>query len=890
LYIPTLNCVSMKKLLLLFLSLTSLSLAYSQHAFLEQGVINKLASADEDDLIPIFIILEDAVDMNTLESDFKSKQIRVSDRARIVMQTLKAKANATQPEIVDFIENSNLAFSQIQRFWISNTVALEACPDLIMELANNEAIARIELNMPQYSLIEPLKGDAGYEKSVGGAEPGLIAIGAPEMWAMGYTGQGRVALTFDTGVWPDHPAFENRYLVNRMPYTATWFGYDSPVPVDKTSNHGTHVSGTILGLDTATADTIGVAYGAYLIATDPIVSNLNLVKPLSEIMLGYEWAMNPDGDENTSNDIPDVINNSWGRDNTVVDQDWTPCSQVVIPVLSAVQAAGIANVFSAGNEGPDDSTIGVPHNINTGLVNSFTVGAVNGNTTSNWPIANFSSRGPSLCGGEGSILIKPEVSAPGVSVRSSIENGEYDVFSGTSMASPHVSGAVLLLKEAFPYLSGEDLLLALYYSATDLGPVGEDNTFGMGMINVKSAFDYLSETHAPVPPANQEVDLELLSIDSPTSSFKCNPFNPDILPIITVRNKGQSDITGISLKMQLNGGDDIPFADESIVLAAGSDTQISLPPISGGAAADMELYIRIDTLEGEYDVWNNHNIVRWKNLPVVNDFPFNENFENGINTDLWTVMNPDMKTTWDTLNNVLQADGTMGATAWMDFRTYSPVNSQKDNLVTPLFAADANEIDIVEPRLTFDLFYRRASSNTFTHDTLAIYLNECVSDDVYNSEIFRQGGTELYTTEVPPSINLPLDEIEWRHVEIPLSLINTETPAFYINFEAINRRGNNLLIDNINIAFSDPVGISERNTPEFNIYPNPTDKLFTISTTDTNHGNSMVLIDLYGRKLMDKTMNPGQNTYNVSHLAPGIYLIGVYWQNGTVSMERLLIQ
>src|SRR5690606_17277289 len=122
--------------------------------------------------------------------------------------------------------------------------------------------------------------------------------------------------------------------------------------------------------------------------------------------------------------IPDVINNSWGRDNTVVNQDWSPCSEVVIPVISAVQAAGIANVFSAGNEGPGVSTLGVPHNINTGLVNSFTVGAVNGNEPTGL-IASFSSRGPSLCGGEGSILIKPEVSAPGVNVRSAIQNGGY---------------------------------------------------------------------------------------------------------------------------------------------------------------------------------------------------------------------------------------------------------------------------------------------------------------------------------------------------------------------------------------------------------------------------------------------------------------------------------
>lgn len=879
----------MKKLLLLLCFLTTLSYAYSQHAFLEQGVINKLATAEQNDLIPIFIILEDAVDIDALESDFKTKQIPVSDRARIVMQTLKAKANATQPEVLEFIESSDLSYAHIQQFWISNAIALEACPDLINDLSNAEAIARVELNTPQYGLIQPEKGDQHYEKSEGGTESGLVAIGAPEMWAMGYTGQGRLALTFDTGAWPDHPSFEKRYLVNRMPYASTWFGYDSPIPIDKSGSHGTHVSGTILGLDTATADTVGVAFGAYLIATDPIVGNLNLVKSLSEIMLGFEWAMNPDGDENTSHDIPDVINNSWGRDNTVVDQDWTPCSEVVIPVISAVQAAGIANVFSAGNEGPSSSTIGVPHNINTGLVNSFTVGAVNGNTDS-WPIASFSSRGPSLCGGEGSLLIKPEVSAPGVNVRSAVENGQYDIFSGTSMASPHVSGAVLLLKEAFPYLSGEDLLLALYYSATDLGPAGEDNIYGMGMINVKSAFDYLSESHTAVLPASQEIDLELLQIDNPSTDFTCNPSSPDILPVITIRNKGQSDIIGISLKMQLNGGADIPFTDQSIVLQAGSDTQINLPAINGGSETNMELYIRLDTLAGEYDVLNNHNIVRWKSLPVVTETPFTEGFENGINTDIWTIVNHDMKLTWDTLSNIFQADGTTGVAAWMDFRNYNPGNNQKDGLYTPVLDPDLNEVEIINPQLSFDLFYRRKSNNIYSQDTLAIYLNECGGDEIFSTEIFRQGGTELFTTEELPAEDLPQNESEWRQVEIPLTLTNADDPAFYISFEAINRSGNNLLIDNVNISFSDHVGIIERHAPEIKIYPNPTDKLFTISSSDAGHGQNMVLFDLYGRKLMNETMNPDQNTYDVSHIAPGIYLVSVYWKSGSISVERLVIQ
>ena len=71
------------------------------------------------------------------------------------------------------------------------------------------------------------------------------------------------------------------------------------------------------------------------------------------------------------------------------------------------------------------------------------------------------------------------------------------------MAAPHVSGAVLLLKEAFPYLSGEELLMALYLTAVDLGDPGEDNTYGMGLIDVDAAFQYLANSNLPIDPLNQ---------------------------------------------------------------------------------------------------------------------------------------------------------------------------------------------------------------------------------------------------------------------------------------------------------------------------------------------------------------------------------------------------
>ena len=145
-------------------------------------------------------------------------------------------------------------------------------------------------------------------------------------------------------------------------------------------------------------------------------------------------------------------------------------------------------VFSASNEGPDTLTIGDPPMENWDSVLMFSVGAINGNVP-NLNIADFSSRGPTVCSGEGSLLIKPEVSAPGVAVRSALSGGEYGTLGGTSMAAPHVSGALLLLKEAFPYLPGVALMLALYYSCTDLGIPGEDNNYGMGGISLPAAYE-----------------------------------------------------------------------------------------------------------------------------------------------------------------------------------------------------------------------------------------------------------------------------------------------------------------------------------------------------------------------------------------------------------------
>ncbi|MBK7632097.1 MAG: S8 family serine peptidase [Ignavibacteriales bacterium] len=315
-------------------------------------------------------------------------------------------------------------------------------------------------------------------------------------------------MDIDTGVHPNHPALNFKWRGNHVPSNQAWFDPVSgtTVPSD-CDGHGSHTMGTMVGYSPTTGDTVGVAPDAEWIAAKTICSSPHT----SNSVAAFQWAIDPDGNPLTITDMPDVISNSW------YDPDvTTECSGIYKTTLDAVEAAGIAVVFSAGNSGPGTSTITKPKNINTNNVNVMCTAAIDGasylggNTN---PIASFSSRGPSTCGGTGSLLIKPEVSAPGVNVRSSGSATGYTVLSGTSMASPHVAGAVALLKQFAPTLTGKQILEALYNTAVDLGAPGEDNNYGMGLIDVYAAFLSLGTADSTAP--DPIVDL---SASNPTSN------------------------------------------------------------------------------------------------------------------------------------------------------------------------------------------------------------------------------------------------------------------------------------------------------------------------------------------------------------------------------------
>lgn len=455
----------------------------------------------------VFVVLKDRFDTDayqeqTLRASFSQKQ-----KTQGLLHELHTKAAATQPALLDFIQRSGKADpSATEAYWITNAIYIRAKKELIAALSRRPDVLWIEKN----EILEHDEAPAPESPAPpvpNGREPGLDAINAPALWALGYTGYGRKLLVIDSGQDPEHPALRNQFAYNYAPLGQTYLSSALP---DYCDPHGTGVTSAAVGMDPITRDTIGVAFNAQWLGAP--FSNLRNVETnefcvyrgsVRDVVGALQWALNPDGNTGTVDDIPDVVNNSYGRSLSNVAE----CSQVWPDLFRNLDAAGVAVVFSAGNNGPDPSSVSLQPSISINDVTPFSVGAV---FTSSLGIADFSSRGPSQCTNflNPDLDIKPEVVAPGVNVRvASTGRVQYGNISGTSFSAPYVSGALLLLKEAFPTLPGRELARALYNSATDLGLPGEDNTYGKGLINVFAAYQSLiNRGFQPVAPAAARVD------------------------------------------------------------------------------------------------------------------------------------------------------------------------------------------------------------------------------------------------------------------------------------------------------------------------------------------------------------------------------------------------
>lgn len=423
------------------------------------------------------------------------------EKGQYVYAALRAVAERTQAPIRKMLRDRGVPF---QSFYSVNMIKVNANRDLLYELATRSEVVRIDANTKVKAGIPVANSTLSTSKSLsvslstttqstGVIEWNVQRVNAPQVWALGFRGQGMVIAGADTGVQWDHIALKSHYRGwngTTVNHNYNWHDATSdhsPVPIDP-QWHGTFTMSEMVG-DDGLGNHVGVAPGAKWIACRNM--DKNGVGSAAQYIECFDFllAPYPVGHPELANPAmaPDVINNSW---------DCPPsegCSTSSLKrIVDSLRAAGIFSVMAAGNSGPNCSTVSMPPEIYS---SSVSVGA----TDSYNNIARFSSRGPVTVDGSG--RLKPEITAPGYFIRGAIpyKNMYQGYWSGTSMAAPHVAAGVALLWQAKPSLIGNISLTETYLTqnATQLtstqscgsnpGKSIPNSVYGYGLLNIMKA-------------------------------------------------------------------------------------------------------------------------------------------------------------------------------------------------------------------------------------------------------------------------------------------------------------------------------------------------------------------------------------------------------------------
>ena len=417
-------------------------------------------------------------------------------KGRYVFERLRETSARTQAPLLAELTRAGVAH---RSFWIANLVWAKGDAAVVAALAARPDVAALAAN--------PMVALRGAEPWTTAAEPAaespaavewnITQVNAPQVWALGYSGQGVVVAGQDTGYRWDHAALKAKYRGwngTTANHAYNWHdaihasggscGANAVAPCDD-HGHGTHTMGTMVGDDGA-GNQIGMAPAAKWISCRNMNVGAGTPATYTEC---WQWFLAPTDLAGQNPDpaaAPDVINNSWGCD---VDEGCDAfATEAMRLVVESVRAAGIVPVVSAGNSGSACSTVSNPPAIYDA---SFTVGS----TTSTDAISSFSSRGPVTI--DASNRMKPDISAPGDNIRSSTRTSTTSYeggWSGTSMAGPHVAGLVALLLSADPALAGEvdrieelvrrSAVHPVFGGGCGVAPgVYPNNTFGSGRID-----------------------------------------------------------------------------------------------------------------------------------------------------------------------------------------------------------------------------------------------------------------------------------------------------------------------------------------------------------------------------------------------------------------------
>ena len=450
-----------------------------------------------------------------------------SNQQDAMVRHLQAFAGESQRDLLAALPGYGGKVAKVKPFWICNGIAMEATRDVVRDLATRSDVGYIDED-------HVIKLDGTHSKEVPGinsVEWNINQISAPQAWAAGYNGAGIVVGNMDTGVDVTHATFGGRWRGG----SNSWFDgvAGQPNPYDD-HGHGTHTMGTICG--GSGADTIGVARGATFVCAKAFDAGGSGQD--SWILACYQWF--------AGTSRPNVFGNSWGNNTGSLTTFWQASRNC--------QILGIHQAYSNGNAGPGSGTVGCP----ASYPHLIGVGA----TDATDAIASFSSRGPSpsFAGGLESTANyldpawaasrrKPDLSAPGVNVRSSAPGGGWATMSGTSMASPHVTGVIGLMLQKNPNITEQQIWQILITSVDTPAPGRPypNQNYGWGRLNAYRAVQMTPGSNQP----NIYVNSNTVHDPTGNNNGRWDP-GETIGLIVALTNNGAVNATNVNARLRFN--------------------------------------------------------------------------------------------------------------------------------------------------------------------------------------------------------------------------------------------------------------------------------------------------------------------------------------------------
>ncbi|HEY0902587.1 MAG TPA: S8 family serine peptidase [Marmoricola sp.] len=408
----------------------------------------------------------------------------------IELPTIGAVAVTADLPVVDLLDT------------VPGVVAVEPQRRLVSSLyASKEQINALGLDTP-----------ATYTTRVGGKR---VAGTRP-----GVTGAGVTVAVLDSGIFAGHPDFGDRVVkglnfsyseaAQQAGFSAEqWDAYAEStgnLALQDEVGHGTHVASTVGGDGSLSAsqggpDLAGVAPGVSLISMRVATPGFGIVDDIDweeAALAAFDWTIR----HRVEHGI-DITQNSWGLLPTEPNCLGLDCGEptdfdAMSEMIGSVVDSGVQVVFSAGNDGPEPGTIGGYHDPSNGavLVGAACKSVDSSQCVAGQQITDFSSRGAADGTGPQVDVVTPgdtimAALSPSVLVPLTecpeIQQPGYFCISGTSMASPHVSGVAALMLQANPQATPAEVKQCLLSTAVDMMDPGFDIHSGLGMVDAEAA-------------------------------------------------------------------------------------------------------------------------------------------------------------------------------------------------------------------------------------------------------------------------------------------------------------------------------------------------------------------------------------------------------------------